>query len=152
MSVINAEITEAICQGLMAGQSLIQICKKADMPSQSTIYAHMAKNEEFRSIIAGAREAQADYFLDKQIELAKSATIDDWQLKKFQADNLKWVASKLAPKKYGDKTQVDLNTTVDINALIISAASRGLEILKGDKPDSMKVIENEKPETFENLI
>lgn len=100
------EISDYICEQLAEGRSLISICKDANAPSRSTINRWIREYEEFGANIARAREEQADYYLDKQIEYTELATGDDYQLRKFQADNLKWVASKLRPKKYGDKLEV----------------------------------------------
>lgn len=100
------EISDYICEQLAEGRSLISICKDDNAPSRSTINRWIREYEEFGANIARAREEQADYYLDKQIEYTELATGDDYQLRKFQADNLKWVASKLRPKKYGDKLEV----------------------------------------------
>ena len=103
---LTPELTEKICDRLAEGRSLISICLDDDMPCRSTVNKWIRENEQFCTNIARAREDQADYYLDKQIEYAETATMEDYQLKKFQADNLKWVASKLKPKKYGDSTTV----------------------------------------------
>jgi len=105
------ELIDKICDALAEGQSLIKICSTEGMPSRSTVLKWMREDAEFSASIARAREEQADYYLDKQIEYVEGATIEDYQLRKFQADNLKWVASKLKPKKYGDKQTVDVDVT-----------------------------------------
>ena len=91
------------------------------MPDMRTINRWMREKESFMSEISRARQEQADYFLDKQIEYSKTATQADFQLKRFQSDNLKWVAAKLAPKKYGDKQQIDVNQTISLSALVEEA-------------------------------
>lgn len=88
------------------GRSMISISADSNVPSYATIHRWRNELPEFDTAIARAREGQADYFLDKQIEYAEIATVEDYQLRKFQADNLKWVAAKLRPKKYGDSTQI----------------------------------------------
>jgi hypothetical protein len=100
------KMSDYICEQLAEGRSLISICKDDNVPSRGTINKWIRENEEFCANIARAREEQADYYLDKQIEFTELATGDDFQLRRFQADNLKWVASKLRPKKYGDKLEV----------------------------------------------
>lgn len=104
---LTPQISEYICDQLAQGRSLISICNNDEgIPSHATVSRWINKYPDFAINIAHAREAQADYFLDKQIEFAETATVDDYQLRKFQADNLKWVAAKLRPKKYGDSTQI----------------------------------------------
>jgi len=134
---IDTSVAEYICDQLLAGRSMIDICKEKNVPSERTVYYWMEKNEDFCRAITRARSWQADHFLDEQIALAKSATIEDWQLKKFQADNLKWVAAKLAPKKYGDKQTLDVNQTMTLSALVEQAIK-----IKDVTPDSIKTIEH----------
>src|ERR1700753_2473765 len=89
-SVFSQQIADYICEQIALGRSLISICNEDATPSRSTVHKWIRENEAFRTDIAHAREDQADYYLDKQIEFTESATIEDYQLRKFQADNLKW--------------------------------------------------------------
>ncbi len=143
---ITQEIQDYICQQLALGRSMISICKESDMPCWDTINKYAKKYPAFSDSIARAREAQADYFLDKQIEFTEMATAEDYQLRRFQADNLKWVASKLAPKKYGEKQNVEVNhkgtvgiLTADLpglcGLLAELASSRADTAISGDVPD-----------------
>ncbi len=118
---LTEELTNKIADRLAEGRSLISICKDDDMPCRSTVNKWLREDKEFCTIIARARMEQADYYLDKQIEFAEIATVEDYQLRKFQADNLKWVASKLAPKKYGDSTTIKGDAE---NPLTIDLATR----------------------------
>jgi hypothetical protein len=77
------------------------------MPSVSSVYVELARNEEFRNVIAPAREAQQDAEIEKTIDMADDATPEDWQVVKMRIWARQWRASKLAPKKYGDK--LDMN-------------------------------------------
>ena len=67
-----------------------------------------------------ARELQAEYLIDEIVEIADDGSNDYMQKKhgpvvdqehmgrsRLRIDTRKWAASKLAPKKYGDK--LDLN-------------------------------------------
>ena len=133
--------SDKICKLIATGGGLPDICKKDNMPSYNTVMRWLEKFQDFRERYTLAREAQQDYEADNLIAISDNPNIEP-ENKRLMIDARKWRASKLAPKKYGDKQQIDLNTTVDINALIISAASRGLEILSGDKADSAKTIEH----------
>lgn len=110
-SSFNDATAAYICEQLAVGRSLISICEEKLMPDRETVNRWGKKHPDFAAAIAGAREDQADYFLDKQIEISENANAENWQLRKFQADNLKWVAAKLKPKKYGDKQDVAVTHT-----------------------------------------
>lgn len=75
------------------------------MPHIDTVRGWLGARDGFSAQYARAREEQADGFADEIIEIAD--TTDDPQKAKLQIDARKWKASKLAPKKYGDKQQLE---------------------------------------------
>lgn len=103
-SEYSQEKAKEICERIAEGESLNKICKSDGMPNKTTAIRWMATYPDFATSIAYARKLQADHYVDEQIDIADGATPENWQVKKFQADTRKWVASKLAPKKYGDRT------------------------------------------------
>jgi len=66
----------------------------------------MAKDEDFRSAIARAREMQQEAEIDRTVDMADNATPEDHQVVKLRIWARQWRAAKLAPKKYGDSTMV----------------------------------------------
>jgi hypothetical protein len=66
----------------------------------------LALDAEFAAQYARAREEQADYYADEIIEIADTA--EDANLARLRIDARKWKASKLRPKKYGEK--IDLTS------------------------------------------
>lgn len=113
----------AICEGLMAGKGLREILAADGMPSMSTVFRWLAEDEEFRQLYAVAREVQATILADEILEISDDGR-NDWmkrtigeieidvpdhehiQRSKLRVDSRKWLASKLAPKKYGDAVQL----------------------------------------------
>lgn len=120
------DLASVICERLIEGQSLRTICLADDMPSASTVCRWLAKHEAFREQYTLAREAQADTLTDEMLDIADDGT-NDWMEKKnsegevtgveyngeavqrsrLRIDTRKWYASKLAPKKYGEKLDID---------------------------------------------
>lgn len=96
-------VVDALCSRLIAGEGLKTICASEGMPSRSAVYERMAVDEAFRTRIAGAREAQQDAHIDETVEMADAATVADHQVVKLRIWARQWRASKLAPKKYGDR-------------------------------------------------
>lgn len=123
-SDFRPETANRICEELIEGKSLRSICSADDMPNASTVCRWLAQFPEFREQYAHAREAQADTLTDEMLDIADDGT-NDWMEKKnaegdvvgveyngdavqrsrLRIDTRKWYASKLAPKKYGDKIQ-----------------------------------------------
>jgi hypothetical protein len=87
------------------------------MPGQTTVYRWLMENEEFREQYACARELQADTLFDECQDIADDGSNDYMgdddkyngdavQRSKLRIDTRKWMAGKLRPKKYGDKTLI----------------------------------------------
>lgn len=106
-SEFSEEVAEEIIGGLMEGKSLVQVCDADGMPNRRTVMRWMEGNADFASRCARAREMQADLMDDKISELIESVTPESAPADRVKLSALQWRASKLAPKKYGDR--LDLN-------------------------------------------
>jgi len=123
-SDFTPEIADRLCKLIAEGQSLREICSAEDMPGKTTVLRWLDKNEEFRGQYARAREAQAEHWADEILEISDDGS-NDWMERKNQdgstytvvdhehvsrsklrVDSRKWLMSKLAPKKYGDKVDM----------------------------------------------
>lgn len=102
------EMKDRIFDLISTGSSIAEIAGTQGFPVQSTFYRKMADDDEFARFIARAREAQQDHEADYCIELADSATPEDYNVKKLQIWARQWRAAKLAPKKYGEKVHQEI--------------------------------------------
>lgn len=98
-----------ICEKLAEGKPLIKICKMKGMPSQTTVMNWLWKEspyqKEFLEKYTRARAQQAEIFADEIISMADDVK-QDVKRSALQVDTRKWVASKILPKKYGDKLEL----------------------------------------------
>lgn len=101
----NQQIADTICEQLSEGKSLRSICLSNDMPNKATVFRWLNKHEEFSDQYARAREEQAEVYADEITSIADECEDDAVKVAKarLQIDARKWTASKLKPKKYGDK-------------------------------------------------
>jgi hypothetical protein len=117
-SDFTPEIANEICDRLAKGESLRTICgdgRDDFIPHRATIIRWLGENEQFRDQYAHAREAQADHYAEEIVAIADCTdmqaspfdgsvpAVRDPQRDRLRIDARKWVASKLAPKRYGDK-------------------------------------------------
>lgn len=132
-SEFSQETADLICERLADGASLRSICLKDDSPAQATVFRWLAASETFREQYARAREAQADVLADEIVDIAddgrrdyvdadglKTVDHDHIARSRLRVDARKWIASKLKPKKYGDKVSTEL-TGADGGPVIIRA-------------------------------
>lgn len=115
---------DAICERLADGESLRAICRDDDMPNRATVFRWLGDNPAFCDQYARAREEQAEALADEIVSIADEndgrAIMSDGDevavvfdstavaRNRLRVDARKWVASKLKPKKYGDKTTTEL--------------------------------------------
>lgn len=102
-SSFTQRVADLICERLIEGESLRQICKDPEMPAKLTVIRWKNDIASFRAQYARAREEQGDTFAELGLEAATQA--DDWVKARLAFDAYKWAASKLKPGTYGDKIQ-----------------------------------------------
>jgi len=143
-------IAAEICTRISCGESLRQICMEDRMPVHSTVYLWLLQNKQFSDNYAKAREEQADTLADEIQAIADeppAEIVDDkgisrtdsgwvtWQ--KNRIDARKWVASKLKPKKYGDRQILagDAESPIEVksNTEIFDALLQNLELVQQTK-------------------
>lgn len=105
-------IGEAICGYISEGMSARKACKTVKW-AESAFYRRLAEDEGLREKYARAKELAQDAQVDEMRELADTATAENWQVRRLQIDTRKWTAARLAPKKYGDRQQIDLNAQIE---------------------------------------
>lgn len=108
----KAEAQEAICREMALGRSLIKICEDPGMPGYSTVLAWRSEDATFQEMYARAREEQADWHAEQILLIAD--TEEDPNKARVRIDARKWAASKLRPKVYGDRINVDADVNVRI--------------------------------------
>lgn len=103
MTDFSPEVCDAICEDIADGVSLREACRKEGRPSKTSFLRWLGEPERgaLRDQYARAREAQADHYADAIIDIVDNDP--DPTRARVRMDGRKWVASKLLPKKYGDK-------------------------------------------------
>jgi hypothetical protein len=120
MSYTIEDITEIFNKILIeieSGRALRKILKEDDnMPSTQTFYKWIDEDAEKSKQYARACEVRADAIFDDIIDIADDSSRDKKVIQsgevidsefvarsRIRIDARKWIASKLNPKKYGDK-------------------------------------------------
>jgi hypothetical protein len=131
-SVYSQQLAERICDLLMDGESLVKICEREDMPHRSTVMRWMASDPEFATQCARARTMQADLMDDLILDTAKASTAETAAADRVKISAYQWRASKLEPKKYGDKLDLNHSGEVALTPTLI------FEGMPGTKPNAGK--------------
>ena len=111
---LTTSLSNNICQKLMEGKPLTQICQEKDLPSLTTIYKWINSNPSFAKQITNARRVGTQYYLDKMIEELETMSAKDVGIVREKLHHYRWLASKLLPSLYGDKQEVIQDTKITI--------------------------------------
>ena len=114
----SIEWAERFCDLIAEGRSVAEICAKPDMPSQQSVYTWLRNDGDFLERYARAREAQADKLAKEILELSDKIEDDNpvkVQRAPAQVDSRKWLAARMAPRKYGDHISHDVKGGTNIN-------------------------------------
>jgi hypothetical protein len=117
------ELAAEVCRRISEGESLRSVCRDESMPSTSTVMKWARQMPEFAQQYAKAREALLEHWAEEITEIADDGS-NDWMERRKQegeepagwvangehinrsrlrVDTRKWLLSKLAPRKYGDR-------------------------------------------------
>jgi len=131
-SLYSQKLAIEICGEISTNAvGLKKLCTQHEnWPSYKVIREWLIIHEEFRDLYARAKEYQAEILAEEMIDISDYSAEDyivgdngksvldheHVQRSKLRIDTRKWVASKLLPKKYGDKIQNEI-TGLDGSAI-----------------------------------
>lgn len=122
-SLYTPELVEKLCELIASSaDSVARICSSHDdLPEPATVYRWLFRYPEFREQYARAKELQQELLTEQMLDISDDGGNDTYetdegvrvnydhiQRSKLRVDTRKWLASKLAPKRYGDKMQQEI--------------------------------------------
>jgi hypothetical protein len=129
-SKYTPELFEKICEEIAtSSKSTRSICVANGITSQA-MYRWLEQDAELRDKYVRAKEEQVEFMVDEMLEIADDGTNDYMTIEKgdkqynvedrevtnrsrLRIDTRKFIASKLKPKKYGDKLDVEHTIIVE---------------------------------------
>jgi hypothetical protein len=117
------ELANEICDRLIEGESMRRIALSPNMPSRNTMLRWIDdETKDFGSKCARARLMQADTMDDMVLDLIDKVDADNAHAMKVKLSAIQWRASKLNPKKYGEK--LDLNHGGSVGVQLVNDIPR----------------------------
>jgi hypothetical protein len=134
----RAELAELVPEFMAEGVSMRQACIKAGLTAQTFLRA-VDDSPALAERYAQARGALLDAMVDQILALADSPvpTLDNGatdpgmvRQRQLQIDARRWILSKLAPNKYGDRLDVSVtDSRISITGALAAAQSRLVDIV-----------------------
>jgi hypothetical protein len=124
-SLYSLELAARICERISSGESLRQVCRDETMPCTATVMKWAREIPEFSEHYAKARDALLEHWAEEITEIADDGS-NDWMnnadpenpgyklngehinRSRLRVDTRKWLLSKLAARKYGDRIAAEL--------------------------------------------
>ena len=140
VEIYKPDVVDRICARLAEGVVLSEICRGDGMPERTTVYLWMKKYPDFAQRVAQAREAGYDAIAEEALRIADTPilgeeTTDDGekvtvkkadaiQHRKLQVWTRLELLKKWDPKRYGDRSQVDMTVTNPLAERLARAKER----------------------------
>lgn len=106
--------------------SLSQICAALQI-SERTFYRIQRADPDFAKKAAEARVNSANQLADQLRTMYDGAeTMAEAAIARGKSENIRWLASKLAPDTYGERIDVNVKATVDLTKVLEAANNRAL--------------------------
>lgn len=138
-SKFTEEIADYICEQMVEGRDLCDICTDDGMPNRMTVYRWMDANPAFAAQYARAREALADFELNHLKTLAAECTEDNVNSTRVKLNHYQWRLMKIAPRTYGDRVKTEI-TGADGGAVKVESAVVDSRELDADQRAALRQI------------
>ena len=149
-AVFTKELGDLVCERLGMGESMRSISRDPVMPAMTTLFKWIRTDKEFAQQYDRAKEESADAIYEEIMEIADDGN-NDWmeqhgedaakaayklngesiQRSRLRVDTRKWMASKMKPKRYGDRQIIDQTTTTvaldDLNKVADFLKEHGID-------------------------
>ena len=120
----KTEIIAEICERISKGESLRSVLRSENMPALPTFFEWIDNNKDFANQYARATELRAETIFEDILNISDSTDNDIIELPdgsevtnhhvinrdRLRVDSRKWMLSKMMPKKYGEKLDIDHTT------------------------------------------
>lgn len=110
--IYTKELAEEVCEAVStSSKSLRRIVEEhPHWPSHTQLRLMLAQQPEFWDLYLAAKRKQCDLLAEEIIDIPDltDQTSDAIALSKLRVDSRKWMAARLLPKIYGEKTQQEI--------------------------------------------
>ncbi len=103
----SSESADTVCEAIASStMGLRSLCAhREDLPPWQTVMGWLSRYPNFQEQYARAKQRQMELIAEDILEICDAPADDSTQVQraKLQVETRKWLMSKLAPKKYGDR-------------------------------------------------
>lgn len=119
-STFDQATADQLCMRLTEGESVRSVCEDSEFPSLGTVMQWASDNESFAAQYARARDIGWRVFAERLHDTSRDMTIPA-DHKRIMVDTDKWMLSKMLPKIYGDRLDLNHSGKVQTNQALTEA-------------------------------
>lgn len=134
---------------IRAGMSMVQACRAIGV-SRTAVYEAMDADPEFASKYEQARVKSVDGLVDKALEMAEDCTVSGRTMpeiagRKVYIGQLNWMAARIAPNRWGERSSVNVELQLESNEATIAKRMAFLQRVTAPTIDAeaVEVVEDE---------
>jgi hypothetical protein len=119
------KLADELCSLLAEGLSMRSACRNENMPCMSTVFTWLRTRKDFLEQYEKSKIEAADAMAEDILDIADEDEYDEMEVERadgstytkanteymqrsrLRVETRKWLMSKMKPKKYGDKLEVD---------------------------------------------
>lgn len=134
------KVVNKINKRLQGGESVAEICRDKDMPDKSVFYDWLRKHDGLMDEYKLSKIIGIEALVDEMMEIANDTSNDfvmtdkgprfnseHVQRSRLRIDTIKWVATKLVPRLYGETKHIEISGDVGIKALTDEQLDKRIE-------------------------
>lgn len=145
------QVVDAVLSEIAGGKSMVKVCLMPGMPNRTAFLKRVAEDDELQTRYAMAMSARADKYAEETIDIADDGSNDTYldeegnkrtdqdvvARSKLRIAARQWYAAKIAPKKYGDKVDVNHGGQEGnpIQALLSQISGSALPIIRENEEE-----------------
>ena len=130
----NPELAATILKRVSEGETLRQVARDEGVPESSIREWARSDVEGFAARYAQARAMQIDSWSDELITVAYDPSLDPAE-KRVRCEQLRWLLSKLAPRRFGERLLVGSDPEAPVQVLHKQVS---LSSLSNDQLDALE--------------
>ena len=125
---ITPEVGERICHLIAAGNTVPKALTMVGV-TKGVFWSKHARDGAFRDAVYQARLMGVEALADEILEIADSRA--DPRHRAVQIEARKWLLTKLMPRRYGDKVDLNVTTQKDVERMTDAEIVARLKYLRG---------------------
>jgi hypothetical protein len=112
-------IVETVCERLAGGEALATICRDEGLPTTRTWLRWCEEDEAVAAEYSRALQARAEWYAAEHDRIRKTAVDRETAAAaRVQLNGLEWQMQRAAPKRYGDRIDLDLGVKLDLTSIL----------------------------------